>query len=66
MLAQYKVGLSVTEISAQAIANAVNILTDNPSLYTQIQQQCNLAKIDWNWENEKQILLQVYHNIDKL
>jgi glycosyltransferase involved in cell wall biosynthesis len=48
------------EYDAQNIASAINNLMQNATQYEAIKQATAVAAAEWNWENEKQLLISLY------
>ncbi|MGK0553082.1 glycosyltransferase [Macrococcus capreoli] len=57
------VGIAVDSHNVDAIAEAANILIDNPALRNQYSEQCKQVKLQYNWEVEKEKLKQYYRAI---
>ncbi len=45
----------------QEIADSLKKLMEDDEAYQKIKNQCSLARNVWNWEREKQILIDIYH-----
>jgi glycosyltransferase involved in cell wall biosynthesis len=56
---EFQVGILVSNESKE-IANALKTLMEEDSKYQNIKNQCTLARNVWNWEQEKQILMDLY------
>lgn len=56
----YKVGVVTSELTPEAIANAVQQLQHNPELYAQCKANCKPAAQALTWENEEQVLREIY------
>ena len=54
---QCEVGILLNDIQPDSIANAINKLLNNKNLYQKFQQNCLIARKDWNWESEQKLLL---------
>lgn len=52
LLDQFEVGVPVHDITAPAIAEAMNKLLDDDVLYQKLQHHCVSAAREWCWENE--------------
>lgn len=64
-----KLGLSIDSNSPLDIAEKINYLLDakNTSLYNKIKNNCNeKGKSKYNWEKEKEVLIDMYKNIEKV
>lgn len=55
------VGISVDSHDINQIAEAVNKLVADETLRDQYSEKCKVIKRIYNWENEKQKLLDVYN-----
>lgn len=55
------VGISVDSQDVNQIAEAVNKLVEDETLRNQYSEKCKQIKRIYNWENEKQKLLEVYN-----
>ena len=60
---QYEVALLIDEISAEAVAGAINELLNNDILHARLSANCAEAAKEFNWNNEEQKLLAFYKNI---
>ena len=54
---QCEVGILLDDIQPNTIVDAVNKLLNNKDLYQKFQQNCLIARKDWNWESEQKLLL---------
>lgn len=61
---QYEIGVLICDLSISEIVEAIKRLSDK-DFYTNIQNNCRLAKEKWTWENEEKQLLEVYQQISK-
>lgn len=59
-----EVGIATDTHSSQNIAAAVNHLLQHPELYDRYRANTRRAKMIYNWQNEKQKLLNVYNTLD--
>jgi len=59
LLTQYQVGLTC-EANPQQIIETIKQLQENPALYTQMKNNCIEAGKVWNWQFEKQQLINLY------
>lgn len=59
---KYEVSILINELSSQEIINAIQKLINNPALYQKLKAQCKQAKKEYNWQFEKQKLLNIYQN----
>lgn len=56
---KFSVGILVSNAN-QEIADALKKLMEDEEEYQKIKNQCSLARNVWNWECEKQILIDIY------
>jgi len=61
---KYQVAILVENLNPKHIAENLNKLIDNKNLYTKLTSNCNVAKQVYNWQNEKEQLIQFYQNIE--
>jgi glycosyltransferase involved in cell wall biosynthesis len=59
LIADYKVGL-LTAYSAAEIRENLDELYSNQLSYNLLKEQCKLAKQEWNWNRESQMLTNIY------
>lgn len=57
---QYEVGILLDTLSPAAIIDAVNRLKQDNMLYLRLKQNCNRAKMIYNWQRESANLLKLY------
>ena len=57
---KYNTGIIIDDLAPQIIANAINEMTENKALYQQFKANCPLAAQELNWENEEQVIREVY------
>lgn len=57
------IGLTVKEVETKSIVEATQKLIDNPSLREEFSRNCESAKLKYNWENEKENLLNIYNEL---
>lgn len=57
------IGIAVEADSAASIAAATQRLIDNPDLRNELSRNCKSAKFKYNWENEKEELLNIYNEL---
>jgi len=60
--AEIEVGIPC-EYNAAAILAAIHLLTTDTQLYQKLQANTQIAAKIWNWQNEEQVLLQLYKNL---
>jgi glycosyltransferase involved in cell wall biosynthesis len=56
---EFSVGILVSNAN-QEIADSLKKLMEDDEAYQKIKNQCALARNVWNWECEKQILIDIY------
>lgn len=59
---QYEVSVMIDN-SVENIANAMNSLLNDKSLYMRLKENCILAREEYNWQKEEQKLLEIYQRI---
>jgi glycosyltransferase involved in cell wall biosynthesis len=60
--AQYEVALLIPDMQPATIANAINSLLNDESLYAQLRSNALRAAAEWTWEREAPKLLTLYQN----
>ena len=60
---QYEVASLIADPTPETIAAALNKLLEDNSYYTQLQQNCLLAREKYCWQEEEKKLLDIYKNI---
>lgn len=60
---QYKIALLINDLDPGSIANAINKLLVEKKLYNELQQNCQKAKQELNWQKEKTRLLTFYDQL---
>lgn len=60
-----KTGVNVDSHDPLSIANGVNWLLDHPNEHIEMKQNSIRASNKYNWENEKQLFLNIYTNLLK-
>jgi glycosyltransferase involved in cell wall biosynthesis len=58
-----RVGLIVEELTPQSIAEAINLLIEDQSLYNKLKANCKEAAKTLNWENEEKVLQKIYSGL---
>jgi len=59
LIREYEVGI-LADSNPDDLAQKVNMLLDNSALYNKLKSNCEKARLEWNWENEKIKLLELY------
>lgn len=57
------IGITVEADKPENIASATQRLIDNPELRNELSMNCKSAKYKYNWENEKEELLNIYNEL---
>ena len=57
------VGLTVDSCNSLEIAKAINHLLNNSERHAHFTKQCKIAKYLYNWDHEKQKLIQIYSDL---
>ena len=60
---QYALACMINDTSAETIATALNNLLSDTVLYEELRLNCLRARNIFNWENEKQYLLNFYRSL---
>jgi len=60
---QYGVAVLLEDLNADAIAKAINTILSDAALRDKLRQNCALAKLELNWEEEEKKLLSFYERI---
>ncbi len=58
-----RTGICVDSHDYKSIARAVNYLLENPDVRNEISKNCSIARNKYNWETEKQELLNIYRDV---
>lgn len=61
---RYEVAVLVEHLNPKHIAENLNNLINNEHLYSKLIANCKQAKQVFNWQNEKEQLIQFYQNIE--
>lgn len=64
VIEKHELGTILTELTPENLANAIRDLQENPSKLAQFKANCEEASKVENWENEQQILEEIYPTID--
>ncbi len=59
---QYEVAILVNDLEVDNILKAINILIEHTEKYNLLRQNCMNARLKWNWDLEKNKLIQLYKN----
>jgi glycosyltransferase involved in cell wall biosynthesis len=60
---QFKIAGLIDDLDPDSIATAINRLINNKELYLQLKQNCLAAKQEFNWQKEKDRLLNFYKEL---
>lgn len=60
---QFKIAELINDLDPATITNAINKLLNDKELYAQLTQNCQKAKQELNWQNEKDKLLNFYQEL---
>lgn len=60
---KHNIALLIDDANEQTIANAINALLNNKTLYNTLRQNCIAAREVLNWDNEEKILLTFWNNL---
>jgi len=60
---QFKLAELIDDLDPETISNAVKKLFHNKELYSQLKQNCLIAKQELNWQKEKDKLLDFYKEV---
>jgi glycosyltransferase involved in cell wall biosynthesis len=60
---QYKVAELIDDPEPAAISKAINKLLNDKNLYLELKDNCAKARKELNWENEKEKLINFYHEL---
>jgi glycosyltransferase involved in cell wall biosynthesis len=60
---QYKVAVLMDDLNPKIIAEKIQELANKPDLYRSLQSNCDSAAQEWNWENERVVLLELWKNV---
>lgn len=62
--ADYSVAELIDDLKTETIAGAIRRLMENHTVYQALQQQCLLAREEWNWEKEQNALLLIWDSVE--
>ena len=60
---QYEVAVLLDQLNPAIIAEKIQELANTPDLYRSLQSNCDKAAQEWNWENERVVLLEFWKNV---
>jgi glycosyltransferase involved in cell wall biosynthesis len=60
---QHEVALLTANLSPENLAEKMNLLLNNTVLYKALQNNCSVARLIYNWQQEEKILLNWYQQI---
>lgn len=60
---QYEVAVLIDDIDTKRIANAINNLLANDVLHARLKQNCLLARLKFNWQQEESKLVSFYKSV---
>lgn len=60
---QYEVAVLMDDLNPKIIAEKIQELANTPDLYRSLQSNCDSAAQEWNWENERVVLLEFWKNV---
>jgi len=61
---EYEVALLIDDLEPKDIANNINRLIENKTLYQRLSFNCSKAKKIYHWENETKKLIQFYQSLE--
>lgn len=62
-MSKFETGILIAEANVDSIAQACNTLLNNTELHSQIRTNCLHAALEWNWQKEERILLDIYKHL---
>ena len=63
ILAEYKCGIVISEVTKDEISNAIKKLRDNHGLLSELKQNSVIASESINWETESLKVVELYRSI---
>ena len=60
---QYEVAVLLDHLNPKFIAEKIQELANKSDLYRSLQANCDSAALEWNWENERVVLLEFWKNV---
>lgn len=60
---QLEIAILIDAVTEKNIIDAVNQLLTDKEKYKRLQENCLVAKQNWNWANEEKKLVAIYHQI---
>jgi glycosyltransferase involved in cell wall biosynthesis len=62
---EYEIAVLIDELNVENIVNAINRLLNDDALYNRLQQNCEQARLKYNWQNEEKKLIAFYDKLFK-
>jgi glycosyltransferase involved in cell wall biosynthesis len=59
----YEVAVLIPEVRMDLIVGAVKSLVGNPELYARLKANCALARLEFNWQREAPVVLEIYQKL---
>ncbi len=63
LINEFEVGILIDDLEKETIATAVNTLLQKEDFYKKIKNNCQQAKVEWNWEKEEKKLIAFYDDL---
>ena len=60
IIEQYEVGVVLSDLAPQTVADAINAILENKALLTQLKENCRTAAQELNWENEEKVVKRLF------
>jgi glycosyltransferase involved in cell wall biosynthesis len=60
---EFETAVLIPDLNKDSIINAIESLCQNDAQHQKIRENCQKAKLVWNWENEEKKLITMYHNL---
>jgi len=60
---EFEVAILLDDLSAESIADSLNLLLENDELYSRLKENCEKARKIYNWQNEEKKLLNFYNHL---
>lgn len=61
--AEHEVAILLPALTPEAVVNAIQGLINHPEHYEKLQENCRQACLEWNWEKEQIVLLQLWREV---